>query len=113
MQPQWVQRRTEVAFSISITSILGLAILLVLGMGSYKFIAGALSLGSLVAFYAYVTRIFEPVSSAMELYARSERMMVSTRRVLEVMRTESTVPDRGRHSAVVPSLRYGLSLEGV
>ncbi len=113
VRTQWIQRRTELAFSISITSILGLAVLLVLGMGSYKFIAGALTLGTVVAFYAYVTRIFEPVSSAMELYARSERMMASARRVLEVMRTEPSVPDRGRHSEVVRSLRYGLNLEDV
>jgi ABC-type multidrug transport system fused ATPase/permease subunit len=113
VRSQWIQRRTEIAFSISITSILGLAVLLVLGMGSYKFTEGALTLGTVVAFYAYVTRIFEPVSSAMELYARSEQMMVSARRVLGVMRTEPSVPDRGRHSDVVRSLRYGLNLEGV
>ena len=110
---QWIQRRTELAFSVSITSILGLAVLLVLGMGSYKFIAGALTLGTVVAFYAYVTRIFEPVSSAMELYARSERMMASARRVLELMRTEPSVPDSGHHSEVARSLRHGLDLQGV
>lgn len=113
VRSQWIQRRTEVAFSVSITSILGLAVLLVLGMGSYKFILGALTLGTVVAFYAYVTRIFEPVSSAMDLYARSERMMASARRVLEVMRTEPSVPDSGRYSEVVRPLRYGLNLEGV
>lgn len=110
---QWIQRRTEVAFSISITSILGVAVLLVLGMGSYKFMEGALSLGTVVAFYAYVTRIFEPVSSAMELYARSERMMVSARRVLEVMTTETSVPDSGRQSVVLRSLRYGLDFKDI
>jgi ABC-type multidrug transport system fused ATPase/permease subunit len=113
VRSQWIQRRTEVAFSISITSILGLAILLVLGMGSYKYIAGALTLGTVVAFYAYVTRIFEPVSAAMDLYARSERMMTSARRVLEVMRTEPSVPDSGHHSGVIRTLQHGLILEGV
>jgi ABC-type multidrug transport system fused ATPase/permease subunit len=113
VRSQWIQRWTEVAFSISITSILGLAVLLVLGMGSYKFIVGALSLGTVVAFYAYVTRIFEPVSAAMDLYARSERMMVSARRVLEVMRTEPSVPDSGHHSVVVRTLQHGLVLEEV
>jgi ABC-type multidrug transport system fused ATPase/permease subunit len=113
VRAQWIQRRTELAFSISITSVLGLAVLLVLGIGSYKFIAGALTLGTVVAFYAYVTRIFDPLSSAMELYARSQRVMVSARRVLEVMRTEPSVPDSGSHSEVVRSLRHGLDLQGV
>ena len=113
IRSQWIQRVTEVAFSISITTILGLAVLLVLGIGSYRFIAGALTLGTLVAFYAYVTRIFEPVSAAMDPYARSERMMVSARRVLEVMSTEPSVQDAGRLSVVARSLKYGLNLERV
>ena len=113
IRSQWIQRVTEVAFSISITTILGLAVLLVLGIGSYRFIAGALTLGTLVAFYAYVTRIFEPVSAAMDPYARSERMMVSARRVLEVIRTEPSVQDAGRLSVVARSLKYGLNLERV
>ena len=113
IRSQWIQRVTEVAFSISITTILGLAVLLVLGMGSYRFIVGALTLGTLVAFYAYVTRIFEPVSAAMDPYARSERMMVSARRVLEVIRTEPSVQDAGRLSVVARSLKYGLNLERV
>ena len=65
---QWEQRRTEIAFSISVTSVLALGIFLVLGLGAHELFVGALSIGGLVAFYAYVTRIFEPVSSAMELY---------------------------------------------
>jgi ABC-type multidrug transport system fused ATPase/permease subunit len=112
VRSQWIQRRTEVGFSVSITSVLGLAILSVLGMGSYRFIAGTLTIGTVVAFYAYVTRIFEPVSSAMELYARSERMMASARRVLEVMTTEPTVPDVGRVTMTLRTLRHGISMKG-
>jgi ABC-type multidrug transport system fused ATPase/permease subunit len=107
------QRRTELAFSVSITSILGLAILSVLGIGVYQFIAGALSLGTVVAFYAYTTRIFEPVSSAMEFYARSQRMLASARRVLEVMSTQPSVPDSGRYSQVVSTLQHGVAINGV
>jgi ABC-type multidrug transport system fused ATPase/permease subunit len=113
VRSQWIQRRTEVGFSVSITTVLGVAILMVLGMGSYRFVAGTLTVGTVVAFYAYVTRIFEPVSSAMELYARSERMMASARRVLEVMTTEPTVPDAGRITTTLRTLRHGISMERV
>jgi len=113
VRSQWVQRRMEVGFSVSITSVLGLAIVLVLGMGSYKFIGGTLTIGTVVAFYAYVTRIFEPVSSAMELYARSERMMASARRVLEVMTTEPTVSDVGHVTTTLRTLRHGIKMERV
>jgi ABC-type multidrug transport system fused ATPase/permease subunit len=113
LDAQWSQRRTEVGFSVSITSVLGVAILLVLGMGSYKFILGAVTLGTVVAFYSYVTRIFEPVSTAMELYARSERMLASARRVLEVLTTEPAVPDSGWVSEPILKLRHGINLVGV
>jgi ABC-type multidrug transport system fused ATPase/permease subunit len=110
---QWNQRRTEVAFSVSITSVLGVAILLVLGIGSQKFSVGALTLGTIVAFYAYVTRIFEPISTAMEFYARLERMLASARRVREIMSAEPAVPDSGRVPLTFPRLRHGIVVRGV
>lgn len=110
---QWIQRRTEVAFSVSITSVLGVAILLVLGIGSQKYSVGALTLGTIVAFYAYVTRIFEPISTAMEFYARSERMLASARRVREIMNAQPAVPDCGSGALGFPRLRHGIVLKRV
>jgi len=57
-------------------------------MGRYRYFAGTLTIGTMVAFYTYITRIFDPIATAMELYSRSQRMMVCARRVLEVMNTE-------------------------
>jgi ABC-type multidrug transport system fused ATPase/permease subunit len=105
---QWAQRRTEIAFSVSITSVLALAILLVLGLGAREYFSGTLSLGGLVAFYAYVTRIFEPVSTAMELYSRAQRMLASARRVRDVIHTQTSVPDIGRLTSVPSPLLWGL-----
>jgi len=67
VRAQWAQRRTEILFSISVTSVLAIAILLVLGFGIHEYFLDLLTLGGLVAFYTYVTRIFEPVSTALEL----------------------------------------------
>jgi ABC-type bacteriocin/lantibiotic exporter with double-glycine peptidase domain len=105
---QWAQRRTEIAFSVSITSVLALAILLVLGLGAREYLNGTLSLGGLVAFYAYVTRIFEPVSTAMELYSRAQRMLASARRVRDVIHTQTSVPDIGQLTSVPSPLLWGL-----
>jgi ABC-type multidrug transport system fused ATPase/permease subunit len=110
---QWAQRRTEIAFSISITSVLAVAVLIVLGLGAWEYLAGALSLGGLIAFYAYVTRIFEPVSTAMELYSRSQRMLASARRVRDVLQTRTSVPDTGRLAAVPSPLLLGVSCHDV
>jgi ABC-type multidrug transport system fused ATPase/permease subunit len=105
---QWSQRRTEIGFSVAVTAVMASAILCLLGMGTHEYLRGVLSVGSLVAFYAYVTRIFEPISSAMELYARSQRMVASTRRVREVLETEPTVQDEGTVEASAAPLRHGL-----
>ncbi|WP_050058680.1 ABC transporter ATP-binding protein [Silvibacterium bohemicum] len=113
LDAQWQQRRTEVAFSISITSILAVGIVLVLGLGAHEYFVGALTVGGLVAFYAYVTRIFEPVSAAMELYAKTQRMMASTRRVREVLETEPSVPDKGVGQIIADPLAVGLRCDNV
>jgi ABC-type multidrug transport system fused ATPase/permease subunit len=110
---QWKQRRTEVAFSVSITSVLAVGILLVLGLGAHEYFIGTLSIGGLVAFYAYVTRVFEPVSAAMELYARTQRMLASARRVREVLDEESSVPDRGVIGTIPHPLEIGLACKDI
>ncbi|WP_263357702.1 ABC transporter ATP-binding protein [Acidicapsa ligni] len=110
---QWSQRKTEIGFSVTVTAVMACAILCLLGMGTHEYLRGALSIGSLVAFYAYVTRIFEPVSSVMELYARSQRMLASTRRVREVLETEPTVQDYGTVQSVPSPLRRGLICDSV
>jgi ABC-type multidrug transport system fused ATPase/permease subunit len=113
LSAQWAQRRTEVGFSVAVTTVLALAILTVLGFGSHEYFRGALSLGGLVAFYAYVTRIFEPVSTAMELYSRSQRMLASARRVREVLEASPGVPDMGTVEAVPEPLSGGIVCAGV
>jgi ABC-type multidrug transport system fused ATPase/permease subunit len=113
IQAQWRQRCAETFFSVAVTSVLGLGILVVLGTGAYKYAAGSITIGTLVAFYAYTTRIFEPVSTAMDLYARSERMLASARRVLEIMNQEPSVPDSGQILVPAIKLSEGITLRGV
>ena len=110
---QWKQRKTEIAFGVAITSVMAIAILFLLGMGTHEYLRGALSIGSLVAFYAYVTRIFEPVSTAMELYSRSQRMLASARRVRGVLETEPSVRDEGRLTSVASPLLHGMTCSSV
>jgi len=95
LQAQWTQRRTQIGFSLSIGAILVTSILVVLAFGSVKVLDGVLSIGGLVAFYAYGTRVFDPVSSAMDLYARLQSVGASIRRVREILDLEPTVRDSG------------------
>jgi ABC-type bacteriocin/lantibiotic exporter with double-glycine peptidase domain len=113
LRAQWAQRRTQIAFSLSISAILVSAILLVLAIGSAKVLGGALTIGGLVAFYAYVTRVFEPISSAMDLYARLQSVGASIHRVREVLTHEPSVQDTGTLQLAPSDLTLGLEMKSV
>jgi ATP-binding cassette subfamily B protein len=53
----------------------------VIGYGGVKVLAGTLSIGSLVAFCSFITQLFEPLSGAAELYARTQKTFASIRQV--------------------------------
>jgi ABC-type bacteriocin/lantibiotic exporter with double-glycine peptidase domain len=113
LRTQRIQRQTQIGFSLSIGAILAASILVVLAFGSGKVLAGALTIGGLVAFYTYGTRVFEPVSSAVDLYARLQSVGASIRRVRELLDLESTVKDTGRERLRVASLNKGFNIQDV
>jgi ABC-type bacteriocin/lantibiotic exporter with double-glycine peptidase domain len=70
-----------------------LAMSAVIGYGGWSVIAGTLSLGSLVAFYTFVTQLFDPLSGAAELYARAQRTFASIRQLQGVCALRPSVTD--------------------
>lgn len=96
-------------FSLSISAILVAAIVLALAVGRTKVLGGALTIGGMVAYHTYVTRIFEPISPAMELYARVQSIGASIRRVREVLALEPTVRDDGHRQLTAGSWNGALS----
>jgi len=73
--------RTGVWFTVGSSFAVVLSMCAVVEYGGAKVIAGALSLGSLVAFYSFITQLFEPLSGAAELYARTQKTFASIRQV--------------------------------
>src|SRR6266851_4504762 len=78
------QRATEMAFGGASISVIVLGMGLILGYGGYEVTRGALTVGGLVAFYGYVFRLFAPVSIAIDLQSRLQRVGASIRRILEI-----------------------------
>jgi ABC-type bacteriocin/lantibiotic exporter with double-glycine peptidase domain len=113
LRTQRNQRQTQIGFSLSIGAVLAASILVVLAFGSVKVLAGALTIGGLVAFYTYGTRVFEPISSAMELYSRLQSVGASIRRVRELLDLESTVRDTGTERLEDASLSQGFNFQDV
>ena len=78
------QRSTEMSFGIASISVIVLGMGLILGYGGYEVTRSSLTVGGLVAFYGYVFRLFAPVSIAIDLQSRLQRVGASIRRILEI-----------------------------
>lgn len=73
--------QTATWFTVWSSLAIVLAMSAVIGYGGNSVLAGTLSIGSLVAFYGFVTQLFEPLSGASELYARAQKTFASIRQV--------------------------------
>jgi ABC-type multidrug transport system fused ATPase/permease subunit len=85
--------QTGVYFTVLTTVAVVIAMTMVIGYGGWKVIVGTLSLGSLVAFYSFVTQLFEPLNGAAELYARAQRTFAGIRQLQAVWALRPTVTD--------------------
>ena len=94
------QRAVETAFGGASVSVIVLGMGLLLGYGGYEVTHGLLTVGGLVAFYGYIFRLFAPVSIAIDLQSRVQRVGASIRRILEV--TEPQHPVRSTNTVRLP-----------
>jgi ABC-type multidrug transport system fused ATPase/permease subunit len=83
------QRRVEMSYTVTTQAILALVTASVLAAGSLEVLKGILTIGGYVAFYSYLIRLFDPLSAAIETYARVKRASGSIRRIREL---ESACP---------------------
>ena len=89
-----------------------LAMSAVIGYGGWSVVAGTLSLGSLVAFYSFVSALFDPLSGAAELYARAQRTFASIRQLRAVLALRPSITN----SPVCddfPTQHWGLEFKAV
>lgn len=73
----------------------------ILGWGGYQVIQGIMTLGTLIAFLQYTTRLFNPVQSLHDLYMDLVRGMVSMRRVLEFMQLPTQEATHAGHKPFI------------
>ena len=73
----------------------------VIGYGGVSVLEETLSIGSLVAFYGFVSQLFDPLSGAAELYARAQKTLASVRQVQSALALQPSVANA---SAAVPVL---------
>ncbi len=107
------RQRTELLFAASSSSIIVIAILTVLGFGSYQVLYGSLSVGGLVAFYSYSIQLFGPLYGVMDVYSKSQRIAASIRRLLEIDEAISAVRDPAKPLPLPQESPLALELRGV
>jgi ABC-type bacteriocin/lantibiotic exporter with double-glycine peptidase domain len=89
---------TGVWFTLWTSLSVVLAMSAVIGYGGFRVLAGTLTLGGLVAFYSFVTQLFDPLSGAAELYSRTQKTLASVRQVQALLAVVPTVVSPfGRH----------------
>ena len=107
---QMQQRVTEISFGGASASVIVLGMSLILGYGGYEVTRGALTVGGLVAFYAYVVRLFAPVSIAIDLQSRLQRIGASVCRIQEIIdrqhSTNGRVTTMSFGPATLPKLEF-------
>jgi len=79
------QRSIEILFSTCYMGFIAVGVFLILAYGGLQVFAGTLTIGSLVAFYTYTAALFGPVSVAVDVYSRANRLSTNVRRILEVL----------------------------
>ena len=88
------QRALEMSFGAASISVIVLGMGLILGYGGYEVTRNTLTVGGLVAFYGYVFRLFAPVSIAIDLQSRLQRVGASIRRILEITNGDPQIAER-------------------
>lgn len=73
--------RTGIVFSAASNLAIAIAIALTLAGSSSMTFRGTLSIGTLVAFYALLTQMFDPLAAAVEMYSRAQRTFASIRQI--------------------------------
>ena len=85
---------TGISFTFYTSLTIGLAMSAVIGLGGWSVFTGSLTVGGLVAFYTYLTQLFEPLSGAAETYVRAQQTCASIRQVQAVLALKPAIKTR-------------------
>ncbi|HYR27506.1 MAG TPA: ABC transporter ATP-binding protein [Thermoanaerobaculia bacterium] len=98
------QLRTELRYTAVAQSVVTVAAAAVLLAGAYEVMTGVMTIGSFVAFYTYLLRLFDPLSVAAATFARLKRASGSIARLTELEDAPVPVVDNEVPAIVPPTL---------
>ncbi|MGO9088393.1 MAG: ABC transporter ATP-binding protein [Candidatus Sulfotelmatobacter sp.] len=105
--------RTGIWFTFYTSLTVALAMSAVVGYGAWNVLTGALTVGGLVAFYTYLTQLFEPLSGAAEIYLRAQKTFASIRQVQAVLALEPAIKNASAATKFPDSRSWTIDLTDV
>lgn len=107
------QRRSELVYGIGSAALIGVATIAVLWAGTMEVASQRLSIGGYIAFYSYLSRLFEPALASTELYASLKRAGAPIRRLITLGKQEDTRVGRGGSICLTPNEWHSIEFDGV
>jgi ABC-type bacteriocin/lantibiotic exporter with double-glycine peptidase domain len=83
--------RAGISFNFYTSLTIAIAMSTVIAYGGWNAFSGTLTIGGLVAFYTYLTQLFEPLSAAAETYVRAKKAFASIHQVQAILALKPTI----------------------
>ncbi|AXH99926.1 ABC transporter ATP-binding protein [Sporosarcina sp. PTS2304] len=99
------------AFAV-VNTITDVAPLLVIGYAGYQVINGSLTVGTMVAFIAFIERLYSPLRRLVNSSTSLTQSFASMDRVLDLMNEKYDVVDK-EHAEILPPLKGGIEFDRV
>lgn len=81
----WREVMTFAIFRPSIYMVSVIAMILVIGTGSYSFLSGTLSLGTLFIFISYISSFFDPIQELAEQFGTLQSSLASAGKIFSIL----------------------------
>ncbi len=106
-------RMAEQTLSVATMTLTGLGTALVLGVAANRVIAGAVTVGTLWIFIAYMQRIYEVLQQNMNLFGLLQDSVVGVGRAFQILDTPPAITDRPGAVALRTDRQPGIALVDV
>jgi ATP-binding cassette, subfamily B, bacterial len=107
------ERKSHLTYSFVSLFTVAFATTVMLGFGGIGVVEGSLSVGGYVAFYSYLLRLFEPLSSAIEMHARLQKGKVNVRKLMDLDSLRPQLSEASMVAKDTPGAVDEISCEGV
>src|SRR5882762_5634220 len=103
----------EILFRTWFLGVVAIGMIAILSYGGYQVFLGALTVGGFVAFYSYLARLFAPLTAAVDIYSRLNRLNSSLRRILKIIDEKPSVCESPMAVELPRRTQAGVILEGI